>query len=121
MNSTLTKDARGFVDGVVSMLKTSGKTKSVAPKVHSILRKMTEQSRRDSVAKVQTSILLDSGEKQTLSNALSQIFNREVSVEVTIVPEIIAGFRLQVGDWVYDTSVHTQLIQMADGIMEENV
>lgn len=118
MDSTLTKDARGFVDGVVTMLRSTDKTKTMAPKVQTLLDKMTAQSKRERLAKVETSIPLSPEEKKSLEEALTHALEREVMLEVAVKPELIGGFRVQVGDWVYDTSLTGQLHQMAEQLVE---
>lgn len=118
MDNSLTKDARGFVDGVITMLKSNSKSKSLAPRVQSLLGKVTSQAKRDRVAIVTSSIALTDEEKNVLKKALTKKFKREITPEVSVSAELIGGFRVQVGDWVLDTTLAGQLAQLREHLME---
>ncbi len=114
MDKTLTKDAKGFVAGVVSYLRNEGSSKTVVPKVQALLQKVTNQARKEKVAHVQTSVALTSDEKLTLSRLLMEYIGHTVELDVHVDPELLGGFRIQVGDWIVDTSLKSHLADMAD-------
>ncbi|OGG31252.1 ATP synthase F1 subunit delta [Candidatus Gottesmanbacteria bacterium RIFCSPLOWO2_01_FULL_46_9] len=117
MDKALTKDARGFVDGVVSYLRTDGKLKSITPKVEAFLHNVTSQTRKEKVAYVQSSVELAPGEKTSLAKLLEKLIGHEVSLEPSVNPDLLGGITIQVGDWVVDTSVKSQLEQMAQSLL----
>ena len=118
MNTPLTKDARGFIDGVVSFLKEDGKSKTTLPKVEAFLGKVTAQSKKQKTAKVESSLALTDSEKASLEKSLTTILGHEVSVECSVNPALIAGIRIQVGDWIVDTTLKSQLEQMASHLKQ---
>jgi F-type H+-transporting ATPase subunit delta len=117
MDKALTKDARGFVDGVVSYLRTDGKLKTVTPKVAAFLNNVTSQTRKEKVAYVQSSVELTDGEKTSIAKMLEKFIGHEVSLESSVKPDLLGGITIQVGDWVVDTSVKYQLEQMAQSLV----
>lgn len=110
---TMTKDARGFVQGVVEYLRKEGKENHSVPKVQSLLFKVTETARRQKMAHVESPVKLTISQQQTLARALSRIMGHEVSLECHINAALIAGLRIQMADWIVDTSFESQLTEMA--------
>lgn len=65
---------------------------------------LVEQSRR-SIAKVTVSHPLDASRRERLGAALNRIYGRELTLDVTVDPQILGGIKIQVGDEVIDGSV----------------
>lgn len=107
------KDARGFVDGVINHLKQSGKIRDVSPKVQSLLLKMTASAKHEHQATVESAVKLTAGELQAISRMLSQVAGHEVSLSSMVDPSLIGGLRLKMADWVMDSSIRSELSQMA--------
>ena len=117
MDTALTKDARGLVDGVVSYLRTDGKLKTITPKVEAFLHNVTSQTRKEKVAYVKSSVELTSAEKTAIGKVLAKFIGHEVTLESTVKADLLGGVTIQVGDWVVDTSVKSQLEQMAQSLL----
>lgn len=113
MDTPLTKDARGFVDGVVSYLKNDSRSKSAMPRVQAFLGKVTARARKEKIAIVETSVSLTQAEKTGLEAVLAGILGHEVNLDETVKPELLGGYRIQVGDWIVDQTIKSQLEQMA--------
>ena len=105
----LTKDARGFVNGVVDYLKKDGKARSSAPKVQALLRKVTSQARKEATATVESPVSLTLGEKQQLNAVLARLIGHSVHLDIRVNPALLGGIRILVGDWIVDTSLTHQL------------
>jgi F-type H+-transporting ATPase subunit delta len=118
MDEPLTKYARGLVDGVVTFLRGDSRSKSVAPKVERFLGKVTAQARKEKVARVETSVPLTEAEVQSIEAMLAKLIGHPVAVTSVISPEVIGGLRIQVADWIVDTTVQTQLAEMANSLTE---
>jgi F-type H+-transporting ATPase subunit delta len=110
---SISKDARGFVEGVVAHLKGSGKARTVAPKVQSLLLKMSAAAKREHQATVESAVKLTVSETQAIARILSGLAGHEVSLTNTISPSLIGGVRVTMADWVMDTSVKNELHRMA--------
>lgn len=113
MKTQLTKDARGFVDGVVDFLRRDGKSKSSVPKVEAFLGKVTAQARKEKMARVVSAVILTDTEQSALSETLKTVLGHEVTLECTVDATLIAGLYIQVGDWIVNTSLKSQLEEMA--------
>ncbi len=113
MDTTLTKDERGLVDGVVSYLRHEGRSKTMVPKVQAFLGKVTSRAKKEKIAKIESSVSLTTEEKEGLAKALFHHLGHEVELDCVVKPEIVAGFRIQVADWVVDATLTSKLEQMA--------
>ncbi len=113
MDTPLTKDARGLVDGVVNYLRHEDRSKTVLPKVQAFLGKVTASAKKEKIAKVETSVSLTEDEETRIVKILTKLLGHEVQLESTVNPLIIAGLRIQVGDWIVDTTMRGQLEQLA--------
>lgn len=118
MKQSLSKDARGLVDGVVEYMRRDGKSKSTLPKVAAFLGKVTESTRKEKTAHIKTAIELNAKEKSALSDVLSNVLGHDVELECTVDSALIAGLRIQVGDWIVDTSLKSQLEEMATQLQQ---
>ncbi|MCL4200662.1 F0F1 ATP synthase subunit delta [Patescibacteria group bacterium] len=109
---SVSKDARGFVEGVISHLK-RGKSGNVAPKVQSLLLKMTATAKHEHQAKVESAVKLTSAEIQAIARVLSKVAGHEVSLTAEVNPALIGGLRITMADWVMDSSIRNELKEMA--------
>ncbi len=67
------------------------------------------QRRQKVVAFVRAAVPLSEDQSTRLRRSLNRIYGREVSVHLEVVPELMGGIRVQVGDEVIDGSVQSQL------------
>lgn len=118
MKQSLSKDARGLVDGVVEYMRRDGKSKSSVPKVAAFLGKVTAQSREEKVARVRSAVALTAKEESALSSVLSTVLGHTVELSCTVDAALIAGLYIQVGDWIVDTSLKSQLEEMATELQQ---
>nr|YP_010338314.1 ATP synthase CF1 delta subunit [Bangia atropurpurea]UNJ18264.1 ATP synthase CF1 delta subunit [Bangia atropurpurea] len=66
------------------------------------------------IASISTSIALSSAQEKLLSNKIKAMTNaKEVKLIISVNPELIGGFTIQIGSKVIDTSIRGQLRQMA--------
>lgn len=63
-------------------------------------------------AVIQSALPIDAAELAQLMEVLERRFGRKLQASVELVPELIGGVRVSVGDEVLDTSVKAQLEQM---------
>ena len=106
-------DARGFVEGVISHLKQSGKGREVSGKVETLLRKMTNTAKREHRARIESAVKLTPAENQAIARMLSRLAGHEVSLTNIVEPSLIGGIRVTMGDWVVDSSLMNELQEMA--------
>ena len=113
MNQPLNKDARGFVDEVVTYIRGDRRSKSSLPKVQMLLGKVTAQAKKEKLARVESSVTLTPDEKKAIQHMLERLIGHEVQLECTVTPDVIGGLRIQVADWIVDTTLTTQLTQLS--------
>lgn len=109
---TLTKDAKGFIDGVVTYLSSDKSEPAVMPRVTSLLHKVSAQAKKERFAKVYSTVNLTSGEKEHIVQVLTKLLGHGVEIETVIDAHLVGGLRIQVADWILDTSLDRQLTEM---------
>lgn len=112
MELSLTKDAKGFIDGVVSYLSSDKSGPAVMPRVTSLLHKVSVQAKKERFAKVSSVVRLSSDEKKHIALVLTKLLGHGVEIETMIDPHLVGGLRIQVADWILDTSIDRQLQEM---------
>lgn len=115
--ATLTRDARGFVDGVIRYMRSENRgVTSALPKVQSLLNKMSARDRKEKSAAVISAVEIAAGEKLIIQKNLEKLVDHPLEIEYSVKPELIAGLRAQIGDFVIDTSLANQLDRIAASI-----
>ncbi len=116
--STVSKDARGFIEGVASYLKGEGKAVA-ASRVEMLLSRVSDQARKEKSAKVETSVSPTREEKVRIEKILAKLLGHRIQVSYAVTPAVIAGLTIRVADWVLDTSFRGQLTLLADALTSE--
>lgn len=111
--SNLHHDARGFVKGIVDYLKTGGKRNAALPKVQSLLMKVSDRATRETRAKVRTVVPLTQEEKEQLEKILARHMDHPITISGEIDATLIAGLRIEIADFIIDTSYKAQLEELA--------
>jgi F-type H+-transporting ATPase subunit delta len=115
-DQTVTKNVRELSDGVVQYLRHEGRSSSMVPKVQRLLSRVSAQAHNEKTALVESSVALTPSEKKGLEQTLSKIIGHDMTVENKINPEIVGGLRIQVADWLVDTSIASQLTKLAESL-----
>ena len=105
----ITKEARGFVSGVMGYLKGERKAKSMMPKMQKLLSKVTEQARVARTATVMSAVKLTKAEEAKVGKFLGTLVGHSVSIRTEVHEDLLGGVRIQVADWIIDTSIKTQI------------
>lgn len=113
---TLTKDARGFIDGVTKYIKQDRTSDAVLPKVQNFFSKVTFQAKKERSATVTTVLPMTQQEKFSLEKILSNLLGHEVECQYATNPALLGGMKVQVADWVVDSSLQTQLLTMSNSL-----
>jgi F-type H+-transporting ATPase subunit delta len=79
-----------------------------------------EQEQRKGLmrVKVRTAVSLIQGQRDRLSADLTEMFGRQPILEETVDPDLLGGLMVQVGDWLFDASVRTQLSKIQSQLFE---
>lgn len=116
---SLVSDAKGFVEGVVTELRAAKKSSAMEGKVESLLLKMTSRAKKEQRAVVYSASPLTASEEKDIASLLARVSGHDVSIDVVIEPELIAGVRIQMADWVMDISMGSQLQKMGRLLISE--
>jgi F0F1-type ATP synthase delta subunit len=106
---TMSKDARGLVDGVVRYLSTTAKASPNLPKVRTYLMRMTASARRARQAHIETSVALTAQEKERVRRFLTDLVAHTVTPYYTV--------RIHVGDLIVDTTLEKQVDDLAQSLL----
>lgn len=114
--TSITKDARFFVDGVAKYLKAGSVGGVIMPRVTAALHKISSGANAGKTATVETVVTLTTAEKSELTRFLSRLLSHAVTLECRTNKHLIGGIRVTVGDWVVDTSIATQILAMQEAL-----
>lgn len=73
------------------------------------IHEAVQTSQGENFGNVISSVRLTDTQKNTFKKDLFDIFKREIELEFTVNKDLIAGFKIAVGDWKLDTSLNQQL------------
>jgi F-type H+-transporting ATPase subunit delta len=113
----LTKDARNFVEGVVSYIKKEGKSPLAEQKVKKYLSKVSEADTRLFVARIESAVTLDQSERSEIEKIIHGLTGRNIRAEYKVLPKLLGGVRVTIGEWILDTTLIGQLHRMKDSIL----
>lgn len=113
----LNKDARTLIDNVVTYIKTDGKSNQASEKVKTALNKIATSEEKTRKAVVESAVELVPDEKIRIEKIVHQYIGTEINFTYTVKPELIGGVRVQIGDWILDTSIVNQLHHMQEEIL----
>jgi F0F1-type ATP synthase delta subunit len=73
---------------------------------------------RDPIVSVETAFPLNPDQQRTLMNTFSALADRNVKVELNILPELSAGIRIRIGDLIIDNTIAAQLAKLEDDVKQ---
>lgn len=85
---------------------------AVLPEIAQQFRVLANRASGTADAIVQSALPLDDAALKKLVTALEKRFGRKLQASLEVVPSLIGGVRVSVGDEVLDTSIKAQLEQM---------
>lgn len=112
--TSLAKDARFFVDGVTKYLRHGGADETMLPRVAAVFQKITSSAKIQKNAIVESVVALTAKEKEEISRFLSRLLAHTVTLQCATNKDVIGGLRIQVGDWIVDTTVRGQIEAMKE-------
>ncbi|MCX6792310.1 MAG: F0F1 ATP synthase subunit delta [Candidatus Gottesmanbacteria bacterium] len=113
----LSKDARGFIEEVAMYVRSDARAKTVAPRVTSLLTKVTAAAKREQNAQVKSAVALLEPEKKRIEAVLVRLLGHSVECQYSIDESLVGGIKIQVADWIVDSSLTTQVASIARSIL----
>ena len=113
----LSKDARGFIEGVARFVRSDARAKTMIPRVQSLLTKVTAAAKKEQSAQVKSAVTLLPAEKKRIETLLERFLGHAVECHYHIDPSVVGGIKIQVADWIVDSSLTTQLTDIARSIV----
>jgi len=74
---------------------------------------------RQPLAIVTTPVALTPEQSKTLGDTLSSLIDRPVEIQVRIVPELVAGIQVRIGDRLIDNSIRQQMNRIRDRVRQD--
>ncbi|MFC1647212.1 F0F1 ATP synthase subunit delta [Patescibacteria group bacterium] len=105
----LPKNAKGFVDGILKHIESSGKVRSNEKKVKNLLTKISRDEASGAIAMVESAVILTTKEIETLKVKIEKLLGHSVEVKTSVKPSLLGGLRITVGDWIFDDTLLVQL------------
>ncbi len=109
---TLPENGKNFLNTVID----NGRV-SALPEIAAQFRALKNAQSGSSDAVVQSAFPIEGTALADVSALLEKRFGRKLNAKVQIVPELIGGIRVVVGDEVLDTSVKSRLEQMKTALL----
>jgi F-type H+-transporting ATPase subunit delta len=109
---SLPESGKNFLNTVID----NGRV-SVLPEIAAQFRALKNALSGSSDALVQSAFPIEGAALADVSALLEKRFGRKLNAKVQIVPELIGGIRVVVGDEVFDTSVKSRLEQMKTALL----
>ena len=113
---TLSKDARGFIEGVATYVRRDARAKTMLPRVQSLLTKVSSQAKKEQNAQVKSAIALLGPEKKRIEALLAGLLGHAVECHYSIDVSLVGGIKIQVADWIVDSSLTTQVTMIAQSL-----
>jgi F-type H+-transporting ATPase subunit delta len=82
------------------------------PEIASQFQALVDSKGGISHATIESAFPIDDGQLAAVKTAMERRFGRKLDASVVVVPELIGGVRVVVGDEVLDTSIRARLEQM---------
>jgi ATP synthase F1 delta subunit len=105
----LSKDERGFIEGIASYVRSDTRARTAVPKVQSLLTKVTAAAKREQTAQIKSAVGLTAPEKKRVETLLSKLLEHNVECHYSVDASVLGGLKIQVADWVVDSSLSSQL------------
>lgn len=97
-----------IVKGVVSFLKDSNQEGAIS-EVASALTSLTTVDKEKKIAHIFTPIVFSQEDKDQIQKKLEEIAGHEIILKEKADKKLLGGFKVKLGDWVYDASLSGQL------------
>lgn len=114
---TFSKDARGFVDEVAKYVGQNRHGKKMLPRVSALLTKVTIAAQKERVATIASVVAMNEKEKIAVERMLERILSHPVECHFTVDANLLGGLKIQVADWVVDTSLSSQLASLTQSLI----
>lgn len=113
----LQHDAKELVEGVSKYLRDQSNQASILPKVTALFHKVSTQSHKGQMAQVESSVSLTAQEKQRVNRLVSTLVDHPVTWSWQVNTHLVGGMKISVDDWVVDTTLLSELEEMAASLI----
>jgi F-type H+-transporting ATPase subunit delta len=83
-------------------------------------RELYEKKAGRTPVRVESAVPLSEEQLERLRQEVRGTFHREPIVQTTVDPDLLGGMVVRIEDWVYDTSVRTQLANLRNQLIEKS-
>ena len=113
---TLSKNARGFIEEVATYVSRDAHARTAVPRVQSLLTKVTAEAKKERMAEVKSAVVLLGPEKKRIEAVLARLLGHSVECQYSIDESLLGGLKIQVADWIVDSSLRTQVASIAQSV-----
>jgi F-type H+-transporting ATPase subunit delta len=83
-------------------------------------RELFQERSGQMTVEVRSAAPLSDEQRERLKRDLQETFKREPILVATVDPDLLGGLRVQVGDWLYDATVRTQINTIRNQLIERS-
>ncbi len=106
-----------IVKGVLDFIK-EAPFEGVGHEVASHLRTLNKDKESDQTVYVYTAKKLNPETEQEFIKAIKKLTGRDAQIKEIVNPALLGGFKIKIGDWVYDATVRNQLNTIKNNLYE---
>lgn len=114
--SSLTKDSSPELKNFLSLLMNEDRL-VVLPEIYHLFKEKVDLFRSSATAVIQSAFPMNESEQNEFAVVLSRKLGKTITVEVSVVPELLGGIKILVNDLVIDASIKGGLEKMAAKII----
>lgn len=107
----------GQARNLVSVLVENGRAE-LLPQIHEIFEVLKADAQGVLEARIQTAFALDDAQLASIVTSLERKYQRRIKAGVEVVPELIGGVKIEVGDQVLDVSMRGRLEAMSAALVQ---
>lgn len=97
-----------LIDGVLDFIKDSVSQEAFSEIVSAFIKSAKDEDEANT-AYIFTTVKLTDLEEKAIKKKLEEMFNRQIKLEEIVDKSLLAGFKIKLGDWVYDATITGQL------------
>lgn len=108
MTASNSKSSSLLIKGIIDVIHEK-KQDSLLPEVTTALRAISEKKQKDKTAVVWSTYLLAKTDISRLKKIISKYTNTDCNIVNKIDSSLLGGFRINLGDWVLDASLKSEI------------
>lgn len=108
-----------IVQGVMDFLEDENEEELLS-EISNNLIEIEEKNRRENTAYLKSFTEVSAEQLKMIKDRLEELTKHQIIIRKEIDKTLLGGFKIILGDWVYDASIYSQLMLLKDQLYESN-